>query len=58
MLLILAILLLAVLFGALGFVVHILWWVALVVLVIWLAGFLFRAAEGVGGRRRRRWYRW
>jgi hypothetical protein len=57
MVLILAILLLAILFGALGFAIHLLWWVALVVLVIWLAGFLFRAAEGVGGRRRR-WYRW
>jgi fatty acid desaturase len=57
MLLILAILLIAVLFGALGFALHLLWWVALVVLVIWLAGFLFRAAEGTGGRRRR-WYRW
>lgn len=56
MLLILAILLLAILFGALGFVIHILWWVALVVLVLWLVGFLFRAVEG-GGRRR--WYgRW
>jgi hypothetical protein len=57
MLLILAILLLAILFGALGFAIHVLWWVALVVLVIWLAGFLLRAAEGVGGRRSR-WYRW
>jgi hypothetical protein len=57
MFLILAILLIAILFGALGFAIHILWWVALVVLVIWLAGFLFRAAEG-GGRRRGRWYRW
>jgi hypothetical protein len=57
MVLILAILLIAILFGALGFALHLLWWVALVVLVIWLAGFLFRTAEG-GGRRRGRWYRW
>lgn len=55
MLLILAILLLAIIFGAVGFVVHVLWWVALVVLVIWLLGFLFRVAEG-GSRHR--WYRW
>jgi hypothetical protein len=58
MLLILAILLIAVLFGALGFALHVLWWVALVVLVVWLAGFVLRSAEGVAGRRRRRWYRW
>lgn len=57
MLLILAVLLLVILFGAVGFVVHILWWVALALLVLWLLGFLFRVAEG-GGRRRRRWYRW
>ena len=57
MLLILAILLLAILFGALGFAIHVLWWVALVVLVVWLAGFVLRTAEGAGSRRRR-WYRW
>ncbi|MGH3159808.1 MAG: hydrophobic protein [Streptosporangiaceae bacterium] len=57
MVLILAILLLAILFGALGFAIHVLWWVALVVLVVWLAGFVVRTAEGAGGRRRR-WYRW
>lgn len=32
-----------------------LWWIALIVLVVWLPGFVFRAVEG-GGRRR--WYRW
>ena len=48
MLLILAVLLLALILGGLGFVVHVLWWIALVVLVIWLVGFLFRAAEGAG----------
>jgi hypothetical protein len=57
MLLILAVLLLAIILGGLGFAIHVLWWIALVVLVIWLVGFLFRAAEGVGSRRRR-WYRW
>ena len=54
---ILLVLLLALILGGLGFAVHILWWIALVVLVIWLLGFLFRAAEG-GGRSRGRWYRW
>jgi hypothetical protein len=54
--LILAVLLIALILGGLGFAVHILWWLALIVLVLWLVGFLFRSAEGVGGRRR--WYRW
>lgn len=57
MLIILAVLLLALILGGLGFALHVLWWVALVVLVIWLVGFLFREVEGAG-RRRRRWYRW
>jgi hypothetical protein len=51
---ILAVLLLAVLLGGLGFALHVLWWIALIVLVIWLLGFI------LGGPRRsgRRWYRW
>jgi hypothetical protein len=52
MALILVILLLAILLGAVGFAVHLLWWVALVVLVVWLLGFAFRSGE------RSRWYRW
>jgi hypothetical protein len=56
MLLIIGVLLLALILGGLGFAVHVLWWIALVVLVIWLVGFLFRTAETAGGRRR--WYRW
>jgi hypothetical protein len=54
---ILLVLLLALILGGLGFAVHLLWWIALVVLVIWLAGFLVRVGEGAGGRRGR-WYRW
>jgi CHASE2 domain-containing sensor protein len=57
LLLIIAVLLLAlILFGA-GFAVHVLWWIALITLALWLLGFLLRAAEGAGSRRRR-WYRW
>ena len=52
MALIIAVLLLALLLGGLGFAVHVLWWVALVVLVLWIAGFLLRGGSG------RRWYRW
>jgi len=55
-LLIIAVLLLAlILFGA-GFAVHVLWWIALIVLALWLVGFLSRTTGG--GGRRRRWYRW
>jgi steroid 5-alpha reductase family enzyme len=40
----------AILFGA-GAAVHLLWWVAIIALAIWLIGFLARAEGG-------RWYRW
>lgn len=52
MALILVVLLLALLLGGLGFAVHALWWIAIIVLVLWLLGFVFRS--GTGGR----WYRW
>jgi hypothetical protein len=50
--LILLVLLLALLFGGLGFAVHFLWIVAVILAVIWLVGFLVRSGEG------NRWYRW
>ncbi|HXL90786.1 MAG TPA: hypothetical protein VN969_17700 [Streptosporangiaceae bacterium] len=52
---ILLVLLLAVILGGLGFAIHILWWIALVVLFVWLIGFAVRAGEGAS---RSRWYRW
>jgi len=55
MALILLVLLLALLLGGLGFAVHILWWIALIVLIVWIVGFLVRVGEG-GSRSR--WYRW
>lgn len=51
----LIVLLLAVVLFGLGFALKVLWWIAAAVLVVWLLGFVFRAAEGSG---RRRWYRW
>ena len=57
MVVLLLVLLLALVLGGLGFAVHVLWWIALAVLVIWLLGFLLRGAETAGSRRRR-WYRW
>ena len=56
MVIILAVLLLALLLGGLGFAVHVLWWIALIVLVLWLLGFFFTGAARSGSRRR--WYRW
>ena len=50
--LLLALIVVAILFG-IGFAAHLLWWIALVALVLWLAGFLLR---GTGGSRR--WYYW
>ena len=55
MALILLVLLLAVIFGAVGFAVHLLWIIALVILVLWLLGFLVRVGEGTS---RSRWFRW
>jgi len=51
----LVLLLVLLLFGA-GFAVKLLWWIALVVLVLWLLGFLMRGTTAGGGRGR--WYRW
>jgi hypothetical protein len=54
---ILAVLILALLLGGLGFAVHVLWWIALIVFVAWLIG--FGISEGAGSGGRRRWYgRW
>ncbi|MFI6362274.1 DUF5670 family protein [Nocardia sp. NPDC050630] len=53
--LLLVLLLALILFGV-GFAVKALWWVAIVVLVLWALGFVFRSADSAGTRGR--WYRW
>jgi hypothetical protein len=45
MALILVVLLLAIILGAAGFALHLLWWIAVVVAVVWLVGFLFRGGD-------------
>jgi len=45
-------LLLALIFLGLGFAVHLLWIVAVVLFIAWVAGFAFRGGSGS------RWYRW
>ena len=51
MVIILAVLLLALILGGLGFAVHVLWWIALIVLVLWLLGFFLTGAASGGSRR-------
>jgi len=43
LLMLLALLIILIVAGA-GFAVHVLWWVALAALIIWLVGVLFRRA--------------
>ncbi|MFF7178338.1 DUF5670 family protein [Streptomyces sp. NPDC008121] len=50
--LLLVLLLILILFGA-GFAVEALWWIAVIVLALWLLGFVARPKGGSG-----RWYRW
>ena len=57
MAIILIALIIVLILGGLGFLIHVLWWLALAALVIWLAGFLLRRGETAGGSRRR-WYHW
>jgi hypothetical protein len=53
--LLLVLLLALILFGV-GFTLKALWWIALIVLVVWVLGFVFRGSTPMGGRSR--WYRW
>jgi hypothetical protein len=52
-----ALLIVVVLFG-LGFAIHVLWWLALAALVLWVLGFFLRIGETIARPRRRRWYNW
>ena len=51
MLALIAVLLLAALLFGVGFTIHFLWILAVVVLVLWLIGFVARSADAA-------WYRW
>lgn len=51
-------LLIVLIIGGVSFAVHILWWVALAALILWLLGFVVRTGERATGRGRSRWYRW
>ena len=49
-------LLILAIFGGLGFAAHVLWFVLIAAVILWLIGFLIGGAESSMGRRR--WYRW
>jgi Trk-type K+ transport system membrane component len=57
MLAILLALVVVIILGGLGFAIHVLWWIALAALIIWLLGFVLRIGETIA-RPRRRWYYW
>jgi hypothetical protein len=49
--------LLVAIFGGLGFAAHVLWWILLIAVALWLLGFLVGGVDA--GLGRRRWYgRW
>jgi hypothetical protein len=51
----LIVLLLAIVLAGAGFALHLLWWIAVVIGVLWLVGFFFHGADSGGSAR---WYRW
>jgi hypothetical protein len=55
----LALLVILALFGGLGFAAHVLWFVLIVALALWVLGFFIGGVEAAAGGGRRRWYgRW
>jgi hypothetical protein len=49
-------LLILAIFGGLGFAAHVLWFVLIAAVILWILGFLIGGVES--GMGRRRWYRW
>ena len=49
-------LLLLALLGGLGFAAHVLWYILIIAVAVWLIGFFVGGAADAGGRRG--WYRW
>lgn len=50
--LLIIVLILALLLGGGGFALHALWYLAVIVLIVWIVGFFVRVGGGT------RWYRW
>jgi hypothetical protein len=51
-------LLLLLLLGGLGFAAHVLWFVLIAAVVLWLIGFFVGGAADATAGGRRGWYRW
>lgn len=51
-----ALLLILAIFGGLGFAAHVLWFVLIVALILWVVGFFIEGAEAGLSGGRRRWY--
>jgi hypothetical protein len=49
-----ALVLILAILGGLGFAVHVLWYVLVIAVILWLIGFFIGGVPEVGGRRR--WY--
>ncbi len=57
MIALIALLLIIVILGGLGFAAHVLWFVLIAAVILWVLGFFVGGVEAGGGRRR--WYgRW
>lgn len=56
MIALIVLLLILAIFGGLGFAAHILWFVLIAAVILWVLGFLIGGVES--GMGRRRWYRW
>jgi len=50
-----ALLVVVILFG-IGFAIHVLWWLALAALLVWVLGFFLRVGDTVARPRRRNWF--
>ncbi len=52
----LVLLLILLVLGGLGFAVHVLWYVLIAAVILWVLGFIIGGVDT--STRRRRWYRW
>ena len=52
MIALIALVLILLIFGGLGFAVHVLWYVLIIAVLLWLIGFFVGALPEGGGRRR------
>jgi hypothetical protein len=57
MIALIALLLIIAIFGGLGFAAHVLWFVLIAALILWVIGFFVGGVEAKAGRRRW-WGRW